>query len=41
LARNGDVERFRAYVRSNAFLEAFTPGTPEERYAVGGRASIV
>jgi len=31
LARNGDVEGFRAYVRSNAFLAAFNGLDPERR----------
>ena len=31
LARNGDVERFRAYVRSGAFLAAFNGLDPERR----------
>ena len=30
-ARNGDVERFRAYVRSDAFLAAFNGLDPERR----------
>ena len=31
LARNGDVERFRAYIRSDAFLAAFNGLDPERR----------
>ena len=31
LARNGDVERFRTYVRSDAFLAAFNGLDPERR----------
>jgi hypothetical protein len=31
LARNGDVEKFRAYVRGDAFLEAFNGLDPERR----------
>jgi len=31
LARNGDVEGFRAYVRSEAFLEAFNGLDPQSR----------
>jgi len=31
LARKGDVERFRAYVRSDAFLAAFNGLDPERR----------
>ena len=31
LARNGDVERFRAYVRSDAFLAAFNGLDPKRR----------
>ena len=31
LARNGDVEAFRAYLRSDAFLAAFNGLDPERR----------
>ena len=31
LARTGDVEKFRAYVRSDAFLAAFSGLDPERR----------
>ena len=36
LARNGDVEGFRSYVRSDAFLVAFDglAQPPAERYAL-------
>jgi hypothetical protein len=39
LARNGDVERFRAYVRSEAFLANFNGLDPERRQSAM-RASV-
>lgn len=44
LARNGDVEGFRAYVRSDAFLKAFTgldPGRRQSAMRAFARAEAV